>query len=123
MDLALSCAPAGDDTVVWVVGEVDAYTAPRLREYLGQLVESGQNRLILDIDEVDFLDSTGLGVLVGALRRVRCHAGSLQLVCSQDRLLKLFRITGLIKVFTIHEALSAAVDGPAPVPPHAADIG
>ena len=51
------------------------------------------------MEDVEFLDSTGLGVLVGGLKKVRAHDGSLQLVCTQDRLLKIFRITGLAKVF------------------------
>jgi anti-sigma B factor antagonist len=57
---------------------------------------------------VEFLDSTGLGVLVGGLKKVRAHDGSLQLVCSQERLLKIFRITGLAKVFVIHESADQA---------------
>ena len=65
------------------------------------------------MEAVEFLDSTGLGVLVGGLKKVRAHDGSLQLVCNQDRLLKIFRITGLAKVFVIHdsadEALAAAL--------------
>jgi anti-sigma B factor antagonist len=56
-----------------------------------------------------FLDSTGLGVLVGGLKRVRGHDGSLQLVCTQERLLKIFRITGLSKVFAIHGSQSEAL--------------
>ena len=57
---------------------------------------------------VEFLDSTGLGVLVGGLKKVRAHDGSLDLVCTQDRLLKIFRITGLAKVFVIHDSAEAA---------------
>ncbi len=55
------------------------------------------------MEAVEFLDSTGLGVLVGGLKKVRAHDGSLHLVCTQDRLLKIFRITGLAKVFVIHD--------------------
>ena len=65
--------------------------------------------LVIDMSEVEFLDSTGLGVLVGGLKKVRAHDGSLQLVCSQDRLLKIFRITGLAKVFVIHDTAEAAL--------------
>ena len=56
------------------------------------------------MEAVEFLDSTGLGVLVGGLKKVRAHDGSLQLICTQDRLLKIFRITGLAKVFVIHDS-------------------
>ena len=102
----------GDRTIVKVGGEIDVYTAPKLREQLIDLVSSGAYHLVVDMEEVDFLDSTGLGVLVGGLKRVRAHEGSLRLVCTQERILKIFRITGLTKVFPIHscvdEALSAS---------------
>ena len=65
--------------------------------------------LVIDMEAVEFLDSTGLGVLVGGLKKVRAHDGSLQLVCTQDRLLKIFRITGLAKVFVIHDSAEAAL--------------
>ncbi|HVX70113.1 MAG TPA: STAS domain-containing protein [Mycobacteriales bacterium] len=113
-DLSVSIRSEGDRTVVAVSGEIDVYTAPKLREHLIDLVANGQYQLIVDLEAVDFLDSTGLGVLVGGLKRVRSHDGSLHLVCSQDRILKIFRITGLTKVFPIHsnidEALAAGAD-------------
>ena len=61
------------------------------------------------MDKVEFLDSTGLGVLVGGLKRVRAHDGSLDLVCTRERILKIFRITGLTKVFGIHETVDQAI--------------
>ena len=109
MDLSLSTRTEGDRTVVTVGGEIDVYTAPKLREQLIDLVSSGNYHLVVDMENVDFLDSTGLGVLVGGLKKVRAHEGSMELICSQDRLLKIFRITGLAKVFTIHESESAAL--------------
>jgi len=112
VDLSLSTRSEGDRTVVAVGGEIDVYTAPKLREHLIDLVSGGAHHIIVDMERVDFLDSTGLGVLVGALKRVRSEDGSLDLVCTQDRILKIFRITGLTKVFPIHasvdEALAAA---------------
>ena len=96
-------------TVMAVAGEIDVYTAPTLREQLSQLVADGHYHLVLDLEEVAFLDSTGLGVLVGGLKRVRAHEGSLALVCSQERILKVFRITGLTKVFPIHASVADAL--------------
>ena len=61
------------------------------------------------MDKVEFLDSTGLGVLVGGLNRVRAHDGSLDLVCTQERILKIFRITGLTKVFGIYQSVDQAI--------------
>lgn len=84
------------------------YTAPRLRERLADLVAAGHYDLVVDLQGVDFLDSTALGVLVGGLRRVHPHNGSFQLVCTQERILKVFAITGLIKVFSIHNSVDDA---------------
>jgi len=109
VDLSLSTRTVGDRTVVEVGGEIDVYTAPKLREQLVELVNDGSFHLVVDMEGVDFLDSTGLGVLVGGLKRVRAHDGSLDLVCTQERILKIFRITGLTKVFGIHETVDGAI--------------
>src|SRR5690348_8194883 len=78
-------------TVIAVGGEIDVYTAPKLREKLISLVEAGSYQLIVDMEGVEFLDSTGLGVLVGGLKRVRAHDGWIDLVCTQSRILRIFR--------------------------------
>ncbi len=109
MDLTLSTREEGGITVVSVGGEIDVYTAPRLRDKFTELVSAGSYDIVVDMEDVEFLDSTGLGVLVGGLKKVRAHDGSLALVCTQDRLLKIFRITGLAKVFRIHESAAAAL--------------
>jgi anti-sigma B factor antagonist len=109
VDLTLDTYTLGDRTVVRVGGEIDVYTAPKLREQLVDLVNAGKFHLVVDMESVEFLDSTGLGVLVGGLKRVRAHDGSLHLVCTQERILKIFRITGLTKVFPIHNTVEEAV--------------
>ena len=95
--------------VIDVAGTIDIYTAPRLRELLIDLVSTNNCQLIVNMDQVEFLDSTGLGVLVGGLKRVRAHDGSLDLACTRERILKIFRVTGLAKVFGIHETVDQAV--------------
>jgi anti-sigma B factor antagonist len=109
VDLSLETRQENDRTVVEVGGEIDVYTAPKLRECISGLVDAGQRQIIVDLEQVEFMDSTGLGVLVGALKRVRTVDGNLDLVCTQERLLKIFRITGLSKVFPIHDSQSAAL--------------
>ncbi len=109
MDLSLSTRSEGGRTIVEAVGEIDVYTAPKLREQLTELVDVGRLDIIVDMQKVEFLDSTGLGVLVGGLKRVNQHDGSLRLVCPQERILKIFRITGLTKVFAIYDDVAAAV--------------
>ena len=111
MDLTLETEQVEGATIIVVGGEIDVYTAPRLRDKITELVAGGVHTLVIDMEAVEFLDSTGLGVLVGGLKKVRAHGGSLQLICTQERLLKIFRITGLAKVFTIHATAEAAVAG------------
>jgi len=98
-------------TVVTVVGEVDVYTAPTLDEALSATLAEGNTCVVVDMTGVDFLDSTGLSVLVKALKRIREADGSLDVVVSVDRVAKVFRLTGLDKVIPLHAALADALDG------------
>ena len=109
MDLKLGHYNKDGIEVVDVGGEIDISTAPRLRDLLIELVSKNNYQLVVNMDKVEFLDSTGLGVLVGGLRRVRAHDGSLDLVCTRERILKIFRITGLTQVFGIHETVDQAI--------------
>jgi anti-sigma B factor antagonist len=109
VDLKLGHYARDGIEVIDVRGETDIYTAPRLRELLINLVSKGSYQLVVNLDKVGFLDSTGLGVLVGGLRRVRAHDGSLDLVCTQQPILKIFRITGLTEVFGIYETVDQAI--------------
>ena len=111
MDLGLKVEERGDVAVLAVSGEVDVATVPRLREQLHGLVASGTPRIVVDLDAVDFLDSTGLGVLVGALKRVRANGGELALVCTAPRIRKVFEVTGLTKVFALFDTVDEAASG------------
>lgn len=111
MELSLTTRTVAEHTVLEVGGEVDVYTAPRLRERLVELIDGGARSVIVDLGRVDFLDSTGLGVLVGALKRLRSAGGGFSLVCDKEPLLKIFRITALDQVFPIHPTVDAAIDG------------
>lgn len=109
MDLTLAHRKDGDRTILEVGGEIDVYTAPKLRERLVDLIGEGHCDIIIDMAGVEFLDSTGLGVLVGGLKRVRSHDGQLALVCPQERIYKIFRITGLTKVFPMYDTIDEAL--------------
>jgi anti-sigma B factor antagonist len=98
-------------TVVSVFGEVDVATAPELKERLTGLVNEGRVKLVLDLSVVDFLDSTGLGMIVSALKRARTHGGDLSIVCTESRITRLFEITGLDKALTVLPSVDAAVAG------------
>lgn len=91
-------------------GEVDVYTAPVLKEKLIEQIESGCVNILVDLDSVGFIDSSGLGVLVGGLRRAKERSGAIRLVCTRDSILKIFRITGLDKVFPVFESVDEARD-------------
>src|SRR6201996_1327416 len=101
--------PVGDLAVLQVTGEVGLYRAPLLGERIRELAAGGAVHLIADLSEVDFLDSTGLGVLVGGLKRVREDGGSLALVIKTSRILRVFQITGLTKAFPVWPSVTDAV--------------
>jgi anti-sigma B factor antagonist len=109
MELGLEVTDRGSWAVLAVAGEVDVATVPRLREQLHSLVAQGRHHIVVDLEGVDFLDSTGLGVLVGALKRVRTNGGELALVCTQSRIRKVFEVTGLTKVFSLYDSVDEAV--------------
>ena len=99
----------GTRDVLHVVGEVDVASVDRVREQVALLLSQGRADLVVDLTDVAFLDSTGLGMLVGALKRVRLAGGRLELVVGAEPILKVFRITGLEQVFTIHASLDEAL--------------
>ena len=109
MDLEVETEQRDRWSVISLRGEIDVYTAPRLRQALIDLIEGGKSDILVDMSRVDFLDSTGLGVLVGGLKRVKAKDGSLEIVATQDKILKIFEITGLSKVFPIHDSVETAV--------------
>jgi anti-sigma B factor antagonist len=109
MDLKLGHHARDGIEVIDVQGEIDMYTAPQLRELLIDLVSQGSCQLVVNLGKVGFLDSSGLGVLVGGLKRVRAHDGSLDLVCTQPRILKILKITGLTEAFGIYETVDQAL--------------
>ena len=108
MELALDSHTDGPFEIIEVGGEIDVYTAPRLREAIVTAIEAGHTRLVIDVEKVEFLDSTGLGVLIGGMKRLRSTDGDLTLVCTQPRILKVFEITGLNRAFAIHDTVEQA---------------
>src|SRR5215475_1560828 len=119
MDLKLDHHSRDGIEIVEVEGEIDVYTAPRLRELLIELVNSRFYQLVVDMEGVEFLDSTGLGVLVGGLKRVRAHDGAIDIVCTQGRILRIFKITGLSNVFSIYDTVEDALAAASAPPPSA----
>jgi len=100
-----------DCAVLQIAGEVGTYTAPQVRERVIQLLAEGVRHVIADLRGVEFLDSTGLGAIVGSLRRLREQDGSLALVAGPGRITQLFRVTGLVRVFALHQSVPEAITG------------
>ena len=100
---------AGDCAVLRVAGEIDIGTAPELRQRVFHLIDDGSPHVIMDLRGVDFLDSTGLGALVNSLQRLRAREGSLRLVTSGGPILRVFKLTGLTRVFALHSSVPDAI--------------
>jgi anti-sigma B factor antagonist len=109
VELAMSQQTVGGYAVLAVRGEVDVYSAPTLQEGLTTLLDSGAKPVVVDLTEVGFLDSTGLGVLVAARTSAADTGRTLPIACDHERILRLFKITGLDGVFEIHPSVEAAV--------------
>ncbi|HZD01709.1 MAG TPA: STAS domain-containing protein [Actinomycetes bacterium] len=97
--------------VVHVGGEVDLATCPQLRDVLAQLVDRGVYHLVVDLEQVSFLDSSGIGVLIGVLQRVREHGGSVRLTAPSPQVRRVLELTGVTKVLPT----CATLDETAPV--------
>lgn len=109
LDLHLEPICVGDCAVVRVSGELDAFSAPGLRDMLSR---PGSDHVVVDLRSVTFLDSTGLGVLVGALKRLRRHDGSLKVVAGRGgRVRRLFELTNLASAFGMHASVLDAIAG------------
>ena len=111
---AIEDRPVDDDThVVAVTGEIDLFTAPEFKQRVSAPIDAGCKHVIVDLTETTFIDSSSLGVLIGAHRRLLRLQGRLVVVCSNDAIVKTFRITGLDGVFTIVPTLDEAFNGDA----------
>jgi len=110
VDLKIESKEMDGIGVIVLEGEVDVYTAPKLKSRLIDLVDEGKYNIVIDLQKVEFMDSSGLGVLVGGLKRVKSHQGSISLVVTQENILKIFRITGLVKVFPIYASEEEAIN-------------
>jgi anti-sigma B factor antagonist len=120
MDLSVDSTVTDDDIVVLAIsGPMDVETTPQLRDSLVGLLDEGRHRLVLDLSGVDFIDSIGLGVIVGMVHRLRPHDGSLAMAAPSPQARNVLQITQLVRVVavcdTTEAALSAVRDGSASV--------
>ena len=108
IDLVLESRTESGWGVLAVKGEVDLYTSPQLKDKVTEIIEQGQSRIVIDLTDVGFMDSSGLGVLVTALKRARERDGTLALVAPEGSVHKVLTITGLDRVFPIHQSVTEA---------------
>ena len=103
-----------DTHVVVVVGEVDLFTAPEFKERVMAPIAADVGRVVVDLTGATFIDSSSLGVLIGAHRRLRGRGGRMLVACDHQAILKTFRVTGLDGVFTIAPTVDDALAAPDP---------
>jgi anti-sigma B factor antagonist len=111
VDTSVTVIPSqdGDDIcVVQLIGEIDVFASPEVKSALVGLIKEGHNLLVIDFAKVAYIDSTGLGALVAALKGARENGGSIAVVCTNPQIRRIFDITGLVKVFGMFEDVEAA---------------
>ncbi len=109
MDLTIRVEERGAWTVVRVSGDVDLATAPQLRSRLVEVITGGRSKVVLDVAQVDFMDSLGIGVVIGALRRARSNGGDLRLVSTRAHLHRTFQLTGLDRAIPLLPSAEVAL--------------
>jgi anti-sigma B factor antagonist len=114
MDFSIEDRRIGQDThVVAVGGEIDLFTAPDFKQHVSAPIDAGVSHVVVDLSQTTFIDSSSLGVLIGAHRRLKLRGGVLTIVCDNEAITKTFRITGLDGVFNLVAKIDDAVDGDA----------
>lgn len=110
MDLGIVVSEQAGTTIVAASGDLDLASAPRLRDAAVTRLMAGDKRLVIDLSELEFLDSTGLGTLVAILKRAKTLGADLRLVIGRERVRKVFDLTALTTAFVIHDDLEAALE-------------
>jgi anti-sigma B factor antagonist len=115
MNFEITTEPLAEHAfAVAIAGEVDLYVAPELKQQLLDVIDRGATVIVVDLTDATFVDSTTLGVLIGAVRRLRANDGQLSVVCNDRNVAKTFELTGLDRVFEIfptREQALARLDG------------
>jgi anti-sigma B factor antagonist len=109
MEFEIKTDASEQSFIVRVGGELDIYTTPRLRSALQDAVDAQARLVVLDLSEVHFIDSTGLGELAAAFRKAQSSGHDLRFVLDDPYLLKMFRITGFDNLFAIYPTMAAAL--------------
>ncbi|MER6948408.1 STAS domain-containing protein [Nonomuraea sp. NPDC005983] len=103
MELKVSTRSHAGHALVAIAGEIDLYTAPHLQAEFTRLLQDGPSRVVIDMSAVDFCDSTGMNVLLSALKRIKEQGGVLDMAAPRPAVRKILQVTGLDSVFTVHD--------------------
>lgn len=109
LSIDVSAARDGHVALFALGGSLDIATSPTLRAALMEAADRNEHEIIVDLAHLEFLDSTGLGALIGAHKRAAEHGGSVRLVAQEGQILRLLRITGLLDVFAVYPSVEAAL--------------
>ncbi|MFD1172161.1 STAS domain-containing protein [Oceanobacillus picturae] len=110
MNLVIDVVEESNKSVVNLSGEIDAYTAPNLKESLLPLTQKEGNAVEVDLGNVNYMDSTGLGVFISALKSTKENGSEMKLVNIQDRVLRLFKITGLDEIMDLNSTIRGVTE-------------
>lgn len=102
-EISIGTSENGTEDTITIAGEVDIYTAPDFKNSLYDIIGDGKRNVVLECGNLSYIDSTGLGILLGALKRVRQNERNVYVRNLKDNIRKLFKITGLDKVFVLEE--------------------
>lgn len=108
-DFAVNPQSANGLLIVEVAGEVDLFTAPELKTAITEGIDGGSKKVVIDLTETTFVDSTALGVLIGAVKRLRAAEGGLTIVNSDENIARTFEITGLDQILSIYATRDEAI--------------
>ena len=113
IDFGIRDRAVGSDThVISVSGEIDLFTAPEFKQRVSAPIAAGVDHVIVDLTQTTFIDSSSLGVLIGAHRRLKSRGGRLTVACDAEAIVKTFRITGLDGVFRLVDSVEVALGKP-----------
>jgi anti-sigma B factor antagonist len=107
VELNVSSTSQGGHAVVTASGELDLYTAPRLQTVLASLLRERVDRVVVDLSGIEFCDSTGMNVLLSAMKRLKEQGGTLELAAPRPAVRRILQVTGLDTVFSVHDAVPA----------------
>jgi anti-sigma B factor antagonist len=108
--LVMSTTEPGPQTaVIALSGEVDLYSCPEFKEELLRVIGTGATLVVVDLTETTFIDSTALGVLIRGVERLKAQDGRLVVACSDPNIVKVFEVTGLDRIFTVHRSRDEAL--------------